>query len=236
MLRFLKHFLTKIRGLQWKLTFSYILLTLVALVVTIAMTMLVLAQTALNQYLEDFSGQLQDIRSSCLWDKLTNHAELTTLTTSDFDGFNSGQLDASYEIHSGGIDIGITEVEGYSVVVDLHGRVLASSNPHVMPLGSLLSTKLSPDGMSVVRLAKTRNEDGKPIVFLDQQHLLYGAVPFFNPHRERLGILLIVQVIPNLGQLIVILFTMLWPIIASITCVVSLVGALFGSLMSHWFV
>src|SRR5258708_21979113 len=59
MLTFFKRFLTKILHLQWKLTFSYILVTAVGLIVTIVVAILVLVQFVINQYPQNASDALQ---------------------------------------------------------------------------------------------------------------------------------------------------------------------------------
>ncbi len=123
-----------------------------------------------------------------------------------------------------------------TVVIDPHGRVLASTDPETMPEGSLLSTKLSADGISIVHAANKSNADSQPIIAIDRQQKLYAAVPLFNRDRERLGLLLTMYTLPNWGQTIVPFSPLLWPTLVFIACIVSIVGAFFGSVVSRWLV
>ena len=77
----------------------------------------------------------------------------------------------------------------------------------------LLSATFSPDRMSIVRLASRSHANDKPIVFLNQQYTLYGALPLFNSHREQLGVLLTVHELPSRSQIAVALFILLWPML-----------------------
>ncbi len=269
MLEFLKPLPAKIRGLRWKLTFSYILVTSAALVVSMVVALLVLAQFVHGRYQQSASSLLQETGSE-VWHDLANRDSVTN----DL-GSLSGCLDAGYNnLFLGAVSINIPDLGAYSVVIDPSGQVLAiCGDATMLPRASLpstdfaiksdyfgvddqgqifsicgtadvlpratvrlLSTYFSPDRMSIVRLANRSHANDKPIVFLDQQHTLYGALPLFNSRRERLGVLLTVHQLPGRGQIFMTLFLLLWPALALVACTVSLVGALFGSLMSHWFV
>lgn len=97
MLSNLKRFFAKIRGLRWKLTGSYILVTSAALVVSMVVALLVLTQFVLDRYQQSASRLLQETGSE-VWHDLANRDSVTN----DLD-YLSSNLNAGYDDpHLGG--------------------------------------------------------------------------------------------------------------------------------------
>ena len=233
MLSFIKRFLTKFRRLQWRLTFSYTLITAIALFVTIVVAILVLIQFVINQYPQNASSTLLAEAPVVLHDlqRPTNHQSLVDDVSSvDYN------LQASYTDPNTDVIAAIPTQEGCTVIIDSHGRVLASSDTSIMPEGEWFSTKLPPPGVKVVLMISHANTNSKPIVSVDHNQMLYAAMPLFDHKQHFIGILLTTQKLPNYGQVVVALFPLLWPTLALTTFIVGIVGVLFGSVMSRWLV
>ncbi len=232
MLGFLKRILNKFRRLQWKLTFSYILITALALLVASIVAILILVQFVLTQYPQNASSALLAEAPLVLHDMRprTPHENLTDdLSTVDYN------LQAGYTDPNTGVSAVIPTREGCTVLIDPNGRVLASSDGSVIEENVLLSDELSSDGLNVVHAAVTNNAANKPIATVGQQ-TLYAAIPLVNHERKLMGILLTMQILPNYGQVVIGLFPLLWPALLIIICIVGIVGTLFGSLMARWLV
>jgi NarL family two-component system sensor histidine kinase LiaS len=232
MLSFLKRFLAKFRRLQWKLTFSYILITALAVLVASIVATLILVQFVLTQYPQNASSALLAEAPVVLHDLRppASHQNLTDdLSTIDYN------LQAGYTDPNTGVSAVIPTREGCTVLIDPKGRVLASSDGSVISENVLLSTELSPDGMNIVHAASNSNAVNKPVATVEQQ-TLYAAIPLFNHQGQLVGILLTTQILPNYGQVVVGLFPLLWPALLLIICSVGIVGAPFGSFMSRWLV
>src|SRR5260370_9895800 len=236
MLTFFKRFLTKILHLQWKLTFSYILVTAIGLIVTIVVAILVLVQCVINQYQQNASDALQEQAQPVL-DQLEHPASHQSLIDELLAVDSLPQhISLDLGVGSDAVVVSIPTQRGYTIVLDPHGRIVASSDPKAMPEGGLLSTKWSADGMRVVHKANMSNVDSQPIVFVNHQQRLYAAIPLFNRYRERLGVLLTTQVVLNWSQIVIVLFQLFGPTFVLITCIVSIIGSLFGFVASRWLV
>lgn len=225
----LKRMLTNFRRLQWRITFSYILITAVALMVTIVVVILILIQFVLNQYSQNASSALQT-HAPFVRDHLIKHAGLD-----DDVALIDESIAVNYDDPNTGTIAVIAPQEGYTVLIDTNGRLLASSDPD-MPKNTLPLTKLPPDGINVVSIALKNNTNNNPTLITDQKQTLVGAIALFDRRRHPLGIIVTMQKLPSYGQLATTLLPLLWPTLAFITCLVGLVGALFGSLMSRWLV
>jgi len=233
MRRFLNRFLLHFRHLQWELTGSSILITTLGLLVAIGLATLVLIQFVIAQYPQNASNALlagapptiHDLKPSG-----THQNLIDDLWAVDY------SVQAGYTDPNTGASAVVPSQEGYTLVVGVDGRVLASTDTDVMPEGSVLSRHVSAIGMDVVRAAIRSKVGNKPIVVLDQEQRLYAALPLFTQHRQLAGILLTVHVLPSYGQVVVALFLLLWPTLALIIGAVVIVGALFGSFMARWLV
>lgn len=229
---FHKRILNKFRRLQWRLTFSYILITALALLVASIVAILILVQFVLTQYPQNASSSLQAEAPVILHDMRppATHEDLTdALSSIDYN------LQAGYTDPNTGVSAIIPTSEGCTVLIDPNGRVLASSDGSVLAENVLLSTELSSDGLNIVHAAITNNAANKPIGTVEGQ-TLYAAIPLFNHQRKLIGIVLTTQMLPDYGQVVVGLFPLLWPALLLIICSVGLVGAPFGSLMARWLV
>jgi signal transduction histidine kinase len=232
MLSFIKRFPTKFRRLQWRLTFSYILITAIALFVTIVVAILVLVQFVISQYPQNASSTLLAEVPVVMHDlrRPANHQSLVDDVSSvDYN------LQASYTDPNTDVIAAIPTQDGYTVIIDPNGRVIASSDTNEMPEGRSFSTSLPPQGVNVVLLTAHSTTSSKPVVAVDQHQMLFASVPLFHK-RHLVGILLTTQKLPNYGQVIVALFPLLWPTLALITFIVGIVGVLFGSALSRWLV
>lgn len=229
----LKRFLSKFRRLQWKLTFSYILITALALLVTSTIAILVVVQFVISQYPQDASSALlteapivlHDLRPSVDHQNLSD--DLATIDYNLQAGYTDPNTDASATIPT---------QDGYTVVTDMTGRVLASSDTTEMPEKSLFFPHLPADGMGVVRAAINSQVSNKPITIVDGGQRLYAALPLFNHQRQKIGLLVTVQLLPNYGQVLIALFPLLWPAMLLIVGTVGIVGTFFGFLMARWLV
>lgn len=233
MLSFIKRFPTKFRRLQWRLTFSYTLITAIALLVTIVVAILVLIQFVINQYPQNASSTLLAEAPVVLHDlrRPANHQSLDDDVSSvDYN------LQASYTDPNTDVFATIPTQDGYTIIIDPNGRVLASSDTSAMPEGELFSTKLPPAGVNVVLTIPHSNVNSKPVISVDHNQMLYAAMPLFDQKRHFIGILLTTQQLPNAGQVVVALFPLLWPTLTLITIIVGIVGVLFGYVMSRWLV
>jgi two-component system, NarL family, sensor histidine kinase LiaS len=230
MRNFLRRILTNFRRLQWRLTFSYILITAVALLVTIVIATLILIQFVLNQFSQGASSALQTSAPFVL-DHLIHHAGLTDDVTNIDE-----HIGVSYDDPNTGVIAVIPPQAGYTVLIDPNGRVLASSDTEAMPENTLLFTKLPLDGINVVHTAIRNNANNTPTITTDQKQTLFAAIALFNHGRQPVGILLTVYKLPSYGQIVAILFPLLWPTLAIITGIVGIVGTLFGFIMSRWLV
>lgn len=229
MLNFLKHFLSNFRRLQWRLTFSYILITAVALLVTIVVAIPILVQFVLNQYSQKASSALL-AQAPLARDHLINHAGLVDDVT-----LIDEQIGLNYDDPNTGAFVVIAP-QGYTVLIDPNGRVLASSDTDAMPEGRLLFTQLPRDGINVVHTAIKNNKNNNPTTTTDQKQTLFAAIALLDHQQHPVGILLTMQKLPSYGGIIAALFPLLWPTLAFITCLVGIVGTLSGFIMSRWLV
>jgi NarL family two-component system sensor histidine kinase LiaS len=230
MLNFLKHFLSNFRRLQWRMTFSYILIAAVALLVTIVVATLILIQFVLNQYLQNASSVLQ-ARAPMALDHLINHANIADDVT-----LTDEQMGLNYDDPTTGTIVVIAPQVGYTVLIDPNGRVLASSDTNAMAEGRLLFTQLPLDGINVVRTAIKNNTNNNPTIITDQKQALFAAIALFDHQRHPVGILLTMQKLPSYGEIIAALFPLLWSTLVFMTCLVGIVGTLSGFIMSRWLV
>ncbi len=230
MLNFLKHFLSNFRRLQWRMTFSYILIAAVALLVTIVVATLILIQFVLNQYLQNASSVLQ-ARAPMALDHLINHASIV-----DDVALIDEQMGLNYDDPTTGTIVVIAPQVGYTVLIDPNGRVLASSDTNAMAEGRLLFTQLPLDGIHVVRTAIKNNTNNNPTIITDQKQTLFAAIALFDHQRHPVGILLTMQKLPSYGEIIAALFPLLWSTLAFMTFLVGIVGTLSGFIMSRWLV
>lgn len=230
---FIKRFLTKFRRLQWRLTFSYTLITAISLLVTIVVAILVLIQFVINQYPQNASSTLLAEAPVVLHDlrQPTNHQSLDDDVSSVDYNLQAGYTDPNTDVVAA-----IPTQEGCTVIIDPNGRVLASSDTSIMPEGESFSTKLPPNGVKVVLMIPHGNTNSKPVVSVDHNLMLYAAMPLFDHKQHFIGILLTMQKLPNYGQVVVALFPLLWPTLALIILIVGIVGVLFGYIMSRWLV
>jgi signal transduction histidine kinase len=233
MLSFTTRFLPKFHRLQWRLTFSYTLITAIALLVTIVVAMLVLIQFVINQYPQNAYNTLLAEAPVVLHDLRMpfNHQDLINDVMSVDDN-----LQATYSDPNTDVIASIPTQEGCTVIIDPNGRVLASSDTTEIPEDQLFSTKLPPAGVNIVLTLSHTNAHSKPVVSVDRNQMLYAAMPLFDHQQQFSGILLTTQKLPNYGQVVVALFPLLWPTLALITVIVGIVGVLFGSMLSRWLV
>src|SRR5690242_20496538 len=138
---FLKGFLAGFRRLQWRLTFSYILITAVALLVTLAVAILILAQFVINQYSQNASSALHDQAPFVLM-QLIKHQGLN-----DDVSWIDESIAVNYNDPNTEVIAVISTQGGYTVLINPDGQVLASSDTDAMPEGGSLFTKLPLDGI-----------------------------------------------------------------------------------------
>jgi NarL family two-component system sensor histidine kinase LiaS len=233
MLSFTRRVLSKFHRLQWRLTFSYTLITAIALLVTIVVATLVLIQFVINQYPQNAYNTLLAESPVVIHDLRMpfNHQNLINDVMSV-----DNNLQATYTDPNTDIIATIPTQKGCTVIINPKGRVLASSDTTVIPEGGPFSTRLPPAGISLVLTLSHTNANSKPIVSVDHNQMLYAAMPLFDHQRQFIGILLTTQKLPNYGQVVLALFPLLWPTLALITVIVGIVGVLFGSIMSRWLV
>lgn len=236
----MKHFLSLLRHagsffrrLRWKLALSYIVMTALALLMTIAIGIGVLTHWILSQYPQAAFSVLRQ--------------EAPTITQ-DLQGRRVNQQDLSdelssidYSVWSGffsensGAELGFSSLSGYTVVADFQGKILASSDRKA-PVGVRLQTLLPAEGMRVFLAARSGATSLHRTVTVNSQMVLLGAKVLLTERGRFVGVLLTQQVLPGWQTILFATLPLIWPPSILLVAVVGVVGVLYSVLMSRWLV
>lgn len=222
------------RHLQWKLAFSYILMTAIALLITIAITMGVVTNRVLAQYPQAAFSILRQEAPTVTGDLLGWHTNPQML--------NAELSNIDYDIWSGYINentgavIGFSSLAGYTLVTNPQGKILASSDATVST-GRMLQTLLPPEGMKVFFAVRGGATGVDQTIFVNSHMVLFGAKALTaKKGRVIIGFLVTRQVLPGWQTILFATFPLIWPALALLVVIVGLVGVLYSLLMSRWLV
>ncbi|MBO0778175.1 MAG: HAMP domain-containing protein [Ktedonobacteraceae bacterium] len=232
-LRLLKNTVPFFRHLQWKLAFSYILVTAIALLITIAIAMDVITNQVLAQYPQTAFSVLREeapiITGNLQGPRINQESlddELSAIDYSVLSEHISGNT---------GMVLGFSSLSGYTVVTDLQGKILASSNT-IAPMGAMLPALLPAEGMRVFLAARSGATNIGQTVVVTPQKILFAAKMLVTRKGRVVGILLTRQVLPGWHTILFAIFPLIYPTLILLVTVVGAVGVLYSVLMSRWLV
>ena len=217
----MKRLFQPFRRLQWKLTFSYIWITVVTLVIFELVIMFVIGEIALRN-------------SPALGvDVLKQNASIIApyffQTPPDRDGLASW-LQAPYGTTSQPQPPG-----NFEMVVDQQGVILASIGDVPVHVGNSLFTSLSPSAKKAVQAALAGKTNDRLLVSDPDNGMLIEAAPIIGKNHKVVGAL--VEKTGSFNQGTLLLFIGLIALFLSIPVVIfaALIGTLFGFLTARNF-
>jgi NarL family two-component system sensor histidine kinase LiaS len=221
----------RFRGLQWRLTLSYTLLT-VAAVLVIGMTFV----TLVNRFVFD-SSVFPSIIASNLTGVAPDAVPYFLRNPVDQAGLNRWLTSQSWQRNTRlPFDVDVTTGSlGFVAVVDRSGRVLATNNDRRAPPDDSLVNRLSADGTVVLRTALAGEPDQSRLVVRAPDGTVAAAAPIIGPDGQTLGALFLE---PDLPALVTTVWTraisafLLGSIL--LTVIFGLLGTLFGFMWVRW--
>jgi NarL family two-component system sensor histidine kinase LiaS len=221
---------SRFRGLQWRLTLSYTLLT-VAAVLAIGVTFV----TLVNRVIFD-SSVFPAIVASDLTGVAPQATPYLLRNPVDQAGLRrwlmSDEWARSMRLP---FDVGLaTGSTGFVAVVDRTGRVVAAAYDRPAP-GAPLADRLSPGGRAVVQAALAGELDQSRLAIHEPNGTLAAAAPIVGPDGQTIGALVAE---PDVGAVLTTVWTraisgfLLGAII--LTVVFGLLGTLFGYVWARW--
>lgn len=234
LMRYVLHFFKQIgaffRHLQWKLAFSYILMTAIALLITIVIVLIIVTNQVVARYPQAAYGVLREEAPTVMGDLITSRDDQQVLSE-ELASIDYNIWSGYFNQNSGAV-MGFSSLSGYTVVTDFQGKVLASSDDSV-PTGSLLHKLLPEDGMNVFLAARSGKTGVEQTVTINSQMILFGAKALITKRGHFLGVLVTRQILPNWYTILFATITIIWPALTLLVAVVGVVGLLYSLLMSR---
>jgi NarL family two-component system sensor histidine kinase LiaS len=221
------------RHLRWKLAFSYIVMTALALLITVAISMGVLTNWIVSQYPQAAFSVLRQEALTVTQDLQGRHANQQDL--SDELSYIDYNVWSGYFSENTGAEMGFSSLTGYTVVADFRGKILASSDS-TAPVGARLQTLLSADGMRIFLAARSGATSLDQTVVVNSQMVLIGAKALITKRGRFVGVLLTRQGPPSWHTILFATFPLIWLPVTLLVTVVGMVGIVYSLLMSRWLV
>lgn len=219
------------RGLQWKLTLSYALVTVGALMALELFVLFLIgawlttqAREVLPRTVAQLSDQVGPYLRRVPPDVTGLETFLAALDTLEFD-------DGTRTV----IDLALANSVGVIAVANARSEVVASSNPATIPVGSPLLNEVEGKDKALLESVLAGQQSAANVVLVPSRRPIIAAAPVLNERGQVLGITFI-QVDATIRTLLG--GEELLPLIATSLLFVSVfavpVGALFGFLNARW--
>lgn len=226
----------RLRMLQWRLTLSYTLVTVGAVLVA------ELAFLVVSDYILFWSDAPSTAIANNLAAIAPGGAPYLTQTPSDRGGLTAWLIaeERSQELafprppFADHLNAGPRAV---LVVVNAAGQIVASSNGRIAPAGATAATRLSPAATSIIRAAQARQISPPRLLAREPGGQIVAAAPIDGPGGESLGILLFAPDWPvSQGVFLAQFAGGFLGSIAFFTLIFGTIGTFFGFLISRWLI
>ena len=228
----MQRFFARLLRLQWKLMLSYMLTTMITLVIFELIGVLLIAQFVIVKYPKIVTDSLQQEAQQA-----AQYFTQDPLNKDDLTKFlqdNDGSLQSAYIDQGPGISVSIDIEPGFSVVVDKAGEVLATTNKDAVASGSQIQKKLSAKEQEKLKAALVGQINATYTDSNGTHQVVVAAAPIVDQDHHVVAAILTRQTIPGLWKVLTAVFPLVWPSLLLVTSLAGVVGCLFGFFMSLW--
>ncbi|GAC1674286.1 MAG: hypothetical protein PVS3B1_14450 [Ktedonobacteraceae bacterium] len=230
--RLIQRSLAGLQRLQWKLMLSYMVTTMITLVIFELVGVLLIAQFVIAKYPKIVTDSLQQEV-----EQAAQYFAKGPPNKDDLTGFlqgSDGNLQSAYINQGPGVSVSIDIEPGFSVVVNKAGQVLATTNGDAAPAGSQVQNKLSGNELEELKAAQAGQIKGSYTDSNGARQVVVAAAPIVDQDHHVVAVILTRQAIPSLWKVLTAVFPLVWPSLLLVTSLAGVVGCVFGFFMSLW--